>query len=111
MCYLDELRNDSRDWCNNGDTQDDGEIEDELDVEETDVPISNHYLPKEFNTRLATATTTGGSDIPVMGTYIRVVHMNGIHNIAMVSCECHGHDILLCDLLAVGLVPASFQRI
>ena len=113
MRYLDKLRNDSRDRPNNGDIQDDEEIDDELDVEETDVPISNHYLPKEFNTgtAMAMATTFGGSNIPVMGTYICVVHTNGIHNLAMISCECRGHDVLPCDLLAVGLMPASFQRI
>jgi hypothetical protein len=112
MSYLDELRSDGRDQPYDGEAQDE-EIEDELDVDETDVPVSNQYLPKEFNTRTATASTIGGSlaDIPVMGTYIRVVHTNGIHNIAMVSCECRGHDVLPCDLLAVGLVPASFQRI
>lgn len=32
--------------------------------------------------------------------YIRVVHSNGIHHIAMASCECHGQDILPLDLFA-----------
>ncbi|KAF8801026.1 hypothetical protein BYT27DRAFT_7227064 [Phlegmacium glaucopus] len=45
------------------------------------------------------------------GTYLRVVHTNGIHNIAMVNCQCQGVDLLPCDLLAAHLLPASFQWI
>ena len=46
-----------------------------------------------------------------MGSYVRVVHTNGIHNIAMIICECRGHDTLASDLLAARLLPTSFKRI
>jgi len=46
-----------------------------------------------------------------VGTLHRVVHTNGLHNIAMVSCECHGTDNLPLDLFAAQLLPASLKRI
>ncbi|KAF8799827.1 hypothetical protein BYT27DRAFT_7016783, partial [Phlegmacium glaucopus] len=44
-------------------------------------------------------------------SYLRVVHSNGLHHIAMISCECRGHDVLPLDLFAAQLLPASFKRI
>lgn len=46
-----------------------------------------------------------------LGTLHRVVHTNGLHHIAMVSCHCHGDDILPLDLFAAQLLPASLKRI
>jgi len=48
---------------------------------------------------------------PLLASYLRVVHTNGIHDIAMVSCECCGSDNLPSDLLAARLLPTSFDRI
>jgi len=45
------------------------------------------------------------------GSLRRVVHTNGIHHIAMVSCQCHGDDDLPLDLFAEQLLPASLKRI
>ncbi|KAF8799489.1 hypothetical protein BYT27DRAFT_7227805 [Phlegmacium glaucopus] len=45
------------------------------------------------------------------GTYIRIVHSNGLHHIAMTSCQCQGDDVLPLDLFAARLLPASFKRI
>jgi hypothetical protein len=89
-----------------------GELEDELEQEEVETPIINQYLPSEVGPG-AGKDTAGGppSALPFIGTYLRVVHSNGIHDIAMVSCECRGHNMLHCDLLAARLLPASFQRI
>ena len=42
--------------------------------------------------------------------FIRVVHSNGLHHISMVSCECHGSDVLPLDLFAAHLLPTSFKR-
>lgn len=44
-------------------------------------------------------------------TYVRVVHSNGIHHLAMVSCHCQGADSIPLDLVACRLLPASFKRI
>jgi len=44
-------------------------------------------------------------------SYVRVVHTNGLHHLAMVSCPCRGAEFLPRDLIASRLVPASFQNI
>jgi hypothetical protein len=43
--------------------------------------------------------------------YIRVVHTNGIHHIALVSCICNGHETITTDLIYAGWVPTSFVRV
>jgi hypothetical protein len=57
-----------------------------------------------------TANAGSGSG-PRTGTYVRVVHSNGIHHIGMVSCHCRGDDNLPLDLFAARLIPASLKRI
>jgi hypothetical protein len=43
--------------------------------------------------------------------YVRVLHTNGIHHIAMVTCCCNGPDKVPIDLVSCRLLPASFIRI
>lgn len=43
--------------------------------------------------------------------YIRVVHTNGIHHIALVFCTCQGHEKITTDLIYNGWVPTSFVRV
>jgi hypothetical protein len=43
--------------------------------------------------------------------YVRVVHMNGVHHIALVSCSCQGHEKMITDLIYAQLIPTSFTRI
>ena len=40
--------------------------------------------------------------------YIRVVHTNGIHHIALVSCTCQGPEKIITDAIYAGWVPTSF---
>jgi hypothetical protein len=98
--YLQKLRDgdDGRDLDEDTFEVDD-DVEDDIDDPDPEVPIQNHYLPD-----IGTAQR-------VVGTYVRVVHTNGIHNIAMISCECQGPDHLPNDLLASRLLPTSFERI
>jgi hypothetical protein len=53
-------------------------------------------------------------DIPrqdsLQNDYVRVVHMNGIHHIALLTCACHGAEERHADLLYNRLVPATFSR-
>jgi CxC2 like cysteine cluster associated with KDZ transposases len=42
--------------------------------------------------------------------YVRVVHVNGIHHIALVTCACHGAEGIHADLMYCRLVPATFSR-
>jgi hypothetical protein len=54
-------------------------------------------------------------DLPMrdafQNSYVRIVHTNGLHHLAMVSCRCRGAAFLPRDLIASRLVPASFQNI
>ena len=43
--------------------------------------------------------------------YIRVVHTNGIHHIALVFCTCQGHDNITTDLIYAGWVLTSFVQV
>ncbi|KAM6490262.1 hypothetical protein JOM56_014239, partial [Amanita muscaria] len=43
--------------------------------------------------------------------YVRIVHTNGIHHLAMVTCSCQGEHRVSLNLVASGLLPASFSRI
>jgi hypothetical protein len=43
--------------------------------------------------------------------YVRVVHTNGIHYIALVFCSCQGKEEVINDLIYARLVPTSFTRI
>jgi hypothetical protein len=116
---------------NDEDDFDEDELEDELE----DVGISNPYLetyPSAYpgpgcsaNTgsnagpsAYAGSTINAGSRMnpssgpgPHTGAYLRVVHSNGLHHIAMVSCHCRGDDVLPLDLFAAQLIPASLKRI
>ena len=44
-------------------------------------------------------------------SYIRVVHTNGIHHLAIVPCQCRGEHHIILDLVASNLVPTSFTKI
>jgi len=44
-------------------------------------------------------------------SYVRIVHTNGIHHMAMVTCQCRGADQVPLDLVACRLLPASFENI
>ena len=43
--------------------------------------------------------------------YWRVVHINGIHHIGVITCNCRGNDQLPLDLMHARLVPSSFKNI
>ena len=43
--------------------------------------------------------------------YVRVVHINGIHHIALVSCSCRGQEKTITDLIYGGMLPTSFVRV
>jgi hypothetical protein len=43
--------------------------------------------------------------------YVRVVHTNGLHHIALVSCTCQGQENITTDLIFAGWVPTSFVRV
>jgi KDZ transposase family protein len=82
------------------------DLNDENDIEE-EVESINPYLSTEG----AGAGSTSAFSPDSLGSYIRVVHSNGVHYIAMIGCQCRGEDSLPLDLIAAQLLPASFKRI
>ena len=84
-------------------------MEDEIDKEKSDMPISNQYLHTEISANMTSAPVTSAlaSDPSIVkpifsaiGTYVCVVHTNGIHHIALVNCVCCGNENLPGDLIA-----------
>jgi hypothetical protein len=43
--------------------------------------------------------------------YVRIVHVNGIHYLPLVSCKCHGPGQMHIDLMHARLLPTSFNII
>lgn len=100
--YLDELRANP-----DVDTLEPNDDTEELDcIEEAD-PVTAYLPSNTFG--------SGGADAPrrdiLNNTYVRIVHSNGIHHMALVTCQCHGTDHHVLDLLGSRLLPASFQKI
>jgi CxC2 like cysteine cluster associated with KDZ transposases len=108
--------------CQGSIDEDDEDNNDDMFEEEDDLEVEgNPYL----TTSMADANAGPGPSDNVGGiagvdpnlasvtlrSYIRVVHTNGLHNIAMVSCQCHGEDVFPLDLFAAQLLPASLKKI
>src|SRR6266446_228541 len=110
--YIQNLHNDDENFADdlNDINAEEEFVEDDMEEEEIGPPKNNHYLPEDLMSQNGSSPESTSAQ-RVIGTYIRVVHSNGIHNIAMLSCECHGHDVLPSDLIASRLLPASFERI
>ena len=107
--YIEKLQEQSDDQSNISDIQDEEEMEDEIDEDELDTPISNQYLHTEISADVTSAQviSTSASDssnvrptFSAIGTYVHVVHTNGIHHIALVNYVCRGNENLPGDLIA-----------
>ncbi|KAH9478216.1 hypothetical protein JR316_0008669 [Psilocybe cubensis] len=83
--------------------------EEEVSKAEADVRDMPQYLrPQSANKGIPTGTPkTDGLN----NAYIRAIHTNGVHHLAMVYCVCHGANNLPLDLIASRLLPTSFHRI
>ena len=95
-------------------------MENEIDEDESDMPISNQYLHTKISADMTSApvTSTLALDSSIVrptfsaiGTYVRVIHTSGIHHIALVNCVCHGNENLPDDLITAQFLSASFKRI
>ncbi|KAF8814633.1 hypothetical protein BYT27DRAFT_7249672 [Phlegmacium glaucopus] len=91
-----------------GEDDDKDEIEIDEDEELEDTEILHPYLEAtaDYN-----AGAGAGPCTAMPGMYVRVVHSNGLHHIAMISCQCRGDNVLPLDLFGAQLLPASFKRI
>lgn len=104
--------------------EDDEEIvEDHLDA----LPLPRNYMPdRGFEAPQSrpqspsrppgqdASQSAGRGDIPAGDSfnnpYVRVVHTNGIHHLALVYCNCQGREATHCDIMAQSLIPTSFTR-
>jgi hypothetical protein len=81
----------------------------------TPVPTAeNTRTPADSRSADKTPADKTPADIPqtdaLNNPFIRIVHHNGIHHMALISCTCHGREATHGDLMAAGLVPTSFKR-
>jgi hypothetical protein len=104
-----------------GKDPDDFMEEDDVDEEETDADLQD----TDAGAAGFTTYMPNGNDVPDPGTgtpivperdalnngYVRVVHTNGIHHIALVSCTCRGKEKTITDLIYSGMLPTSFVRV
>jgi hypothetical protein len=91
----------------------DGDLVDtEADVRDLDAGTAGftNYMNDRLDTDSAKIPDAPNCDA-LNNQYVRVVHTNGIHHIALVSCTCQGHENMITDLIYAGWVPTSFVRI
>lgn len=115
--YLDRLKENDADLVDepafNGEADDNAEV---VDADE-DLEHFPPYLPNDNNDHagLDENSMGAGRDLPradiLNNSYVRLVHTNGVHHLAMVTCTCQGPETLPLDLVACRLMPASFTRI
>lgn len=84
------------------------EADDDAVIADSDADIIiPQYLPEQIH---GDAEEMPHSDA-FNNAYVRIVHTNGLHHLAMVSCRCRGTHSLPCDLIASRLLPTSFKNI
>jgi CxC2 like cysteine cluster associated with KDZ transposases len=95
-----------------------GDEDDEDDEDDDEVMCEGEEdVQMDDNPYLSTPSAGAGAGIDAslasatLRSYVRVVHTNGLHNIAMVSCQCHGEDVFPLDLFAAQMIPASLKKI
>ena len=123
--WLDNLHEDSgEDEFMDGDDAEDGE-RGEFDIQgfepylgagkEADVNEAGLTEPTPTQTSLdddmSWSTPQRPSTDGLNNTYVRAFDINGIHHLAMVTCNCHGQEQVALDLVTCRLLPASFTRI
>jgi len=88
--------------------EDEGNDDDDDGAEEEELEDLNQYLASRSEAGASAGTSAlPGSAIP--GSYVRIVHSNGLHHIPMVSCHCRGYDTFTLDLFAAQLLPVNFK--
>ena len=87
------------------------EVEDEdkedLETDEPDAIGNFGYLGKMATEQFSNCAEPQ-QDV-LNNHYVRIVHLNGIHHLALVTCSCQGADTVHADLVHCHLVPATFS--
>jgi hypothetical protein len=96
------------------------EEEDEIELDDEDLTVPAGYLPADANRGRTSPTnnTETHDDEPqaiprrnaLAHPFVRIVHTNGMHHIALVTCDCRGGEGTHGDLMAARLMPTSFVR-
>ena len=81
-----------------------GDSDEEMEDENPHFPIAGANARARAMGDPAIASLT-------VGSLLRVVHTNSIHHIPMVSCQCHGDDVVPLNLFVAQLLPASLKQI
>jgi hypothetical protein len=107
--YAEDLEDEDIDM--EGDGPMDGNEEDD---EGNDLGDGDEEL-EDDDMEFMSAGAGAGADPDIAATTIgslhRFVHTNGLHHMAMISCQCKGEEVLALDLFALHLLPASLKRI
>lgn len=85
------------------------------DLPDDDEELNNdeafhEYLPPQADITANDMPETPRTDA-FNNAYVRIVHTNGLHHLAMIACSCRGDRQIAFDLIASGFMPASFTRI
>src|ERR1700742_1331607 len=80
------------------------------------MPFMPSYLPPRPTIDMPGAGSGPGSQhVPnrdaLNNRYVRIVHTNGIHQLALVTCHCQGRESVALDLVACRFTPTSFSNI
>jgi hypothetical protein len=94
----------------------DGEEDADADVQDLDAGAAGfvNYIQhegSESNTNPDPKFSPAPQRDTLNNQYVRVVHMNGVHHIAMVCCTCRGKESIINDVIYAGMLPTSFVQI
>jgi hypothetical protein len=84
--------------------------------EDEDDGLAEHDMPDmdpTWDDDLA-GSLHGPSTIPRMDAFknpfVRIIHVNGVHHLPLVTCACRGSEEIPADLMFHGLVPTTFSQ-
>ena len=95
----------------------DGQDDAEADVQDLDAGAAGfvNYIQHEqtesnVNSNPDPEFYSGPHRDTLNNQYVRVVHTNGVHHIAMVCCTCRGKESIINNVIYAGMLPTSFVR-
>jgi hypothetical protein len=105
----DEVNDEERRHPDNSEEEEIEEVDDNFD---DDLRPSAGYLDPtlpQHATRSAADDAPPGRD-SLNNAYVRVIHLNGVHHLALVTCTCLDADAVHANLLSCRLIPTTFTR-
>jgi hypothetical protein len=91
-------------------------VDSEADIQDVDAGTAGFttYMHDALGADLAAPAQSSMPTPPtcdaLSNQYVRVVHTNGVHHIALVFCTCQGHEQITTDLIYARWMPTSFVR-